>query len=191
MKKQVTAAVGMVGLTGILASCGTSATISFGFAPGSAYSTGLILKNITDYSTNYQLSSDVKDQNGQTIPAGSYVICDNTSTTMNVDLTWAGGLSKLYVQFKGLTTNQTKTVQYYSFTGVDTSGSGSAQYILGAGTAPLSVSAGKLGAQGIVVNPVVVDVKGYTYVRLQGVDSVGYNSNIIESATAVPVVDCQ
>ncbi|WP_309571954.1 hypothetical protein [Deinococcus sp.] len=189
MKKMMLAAVGIVGLTGLLASCGTTATVSFGFAPGPQRSSTLMLDSMA-YTTNYQTQSDYTDQNGNTIAAGSYIICDNLSTQMYVDLAWTGGLKNLYVQFKGLSTGSTKTVPFYAFSGVDYSGSGTATYTLGAGTAPLSVSP-KVGAQAIVVTPVIVNVKGNTYVNVQGIDQNGYNSNILTSVTALPVVNCQ
>lgn len=188
MKKVLLAAVG---LTGLLASCGgVVVTADFGFAPGAQYSPSLKLTELTSYRTNYQTTAPFTDQNGNNIAAGSYVICDNAATVMTVNLKWTGGLDNLYVQFKGLKTGNVKTVQYYSFNGVDTSGSGTAEYTLGSGTAPLSLP-GKVSAQAIVVNPVIVNVKGNTYVRIQGVDQFGYNSNILESVTAVPVVNCQ
>ncbi|GHF28962.1 hypothetical protein HNQ07_000924 [Deinococcus metalli] len=189
MKKVLLAAIGVAGLSGVLASCGTTAVISIGFAPGTQRSSTLTLDSMA-YTTNYQTQSAFTDQNGNSIAAGSYVICDNLSTQMYVDLEWTGGLKNLYVQFKGLSTGATKTVPFYPFSGVDYSGSGTATYTLGAGTAPLSVSP-KVGAQAIVVSPVIVNVKGNTYVNVQGTDQYGYNSNILTSAQALPVVNCQ
>lgn len=186
MKKLLIAAVGM---TGILAGCGSvTVTGDFGFAPGGQYAPNLTLKEI-GYSTNYQASANFTDQNGGTVQKGDYLICDNANTTMFVDLKWTGGLNKLYLQFKGLTTGAKQTVPFYAFNSSDTSGSGQAQFTFGPNTAPLSVN--KVVPQAIVVNPVIVNVKGNTYVRVQGVDQNGFNSNIIESVTAIPVVDCQ
>ena len=96
-------------------------------APGPQRSSTLTLDSMA-YTTNYQTQSDYTDQNGNTIAAGSYIICDNLSTQMYVDLAWTGGLKNLYVQFKGLSTGSTKTVPFYAFSGVDYSGSGTATY---------------------------------------------------------------
>ncbi|GGL83060.1 hypothetical protein GCM10010840_21040 [Deinococcus aerolatus] len=179
-----------VGLTGVLASCGgVTVTADFGFAPGSQYAPSLKLNELS-YSTNYQAKTAFTDQNGNTVRAGEYLICDNANTTMLVDLKWTGGLNKLYLQFKGLSTGATQTVPFYAFNGSDTSGAGQAKFTFGPNTAPLSLSS-KLVSQAIVVNPVIVNVKGNTYVRVQGIDQSGYNSNILESVTAIPVVNCQ
>ncbi|MFN4252392.1 hypothetical protein [Deinococcus sp.] len=188
MKKLVLAAIG---LTGILASCGVTVTVSDGFTPGSGASGSLRLNDFA-YSTQYRTTTAFTDQNGNTVAAGSYVICDNLNTEMYVDLTWQGGLSKLYVQFEGLNTGNKRNLEFYSYGNVDYSGSGRATSTLTPNTAPLRVlTQNKLSAQAIVVNPVIVRVKGNTFVRVQGVDQNGQYSNIKESAQAFPVVDCQ
>ncbi|WP_229777957.1 hypothetical protein [Deinococcus seoulensis] len=188
MKKLALAAIG---LTGILASCGATVTVTGGFTPGTGASNSLRLKDFA-YSTQYRTTTAFTDQNGNTVAAGSYVICDNLNTEMYVDLTWQGGLSKLYVQFEGLNTGATKDQQFFSYGQVDYSGSGRATSTLAPNTAPLRVlTQNKLSAQAIVVNPVIVRVKGNTFVRVQGVDQNGQYSNIKESAQAFPVVDCQ
>lgn len=185
MKRLMMAAVG---LTGVLAGCGgVDVVVDYGFAPGNQYAPNLKLNELS-YTTNYQASADFNDQNGNTVRKGDYLICDNRNTTMFVDLEWTGGLNRLYLQFKGLKTGATKTVPFYAFNGSDTSGAGQAQFTFGPETAPLSLNT--VSPQAIVVNPVIVNVKGNTYVRVQGVDQNGFNSNILESVTAIPVVNC-
>lgn len=182
--------LGAVGLSALLASCGEITIVIPDPIPNTQPSTTLKLKAVAGYSTSYRLTQDVRDQNGQTIAAGTYVICDNRNTDMTVDVTWTGGLSKLYAQFKGLRTGDYENVTFYPFGSVNYSGSGTATYTFGPGTAPQSVGK-NVSVQGIVVNPVTnVNVKGYTYVRLQGLDENGRASNIVESVTAIPVVDC-
>lgn len=188
MKKLALAAIG---LTGILASCGATVTVTGGFTPGSGASNSLSLKEFA-YSTQYRTTTAFTDQNGNTVQAGSYVICDNLNTEMYVDLKWQGGLSKLYVQFEGLTTGDRRNLEFYSYGNVDYSGSGRATSTLTPATAPLRVlTQSKLSAQAIVVNPVIVRVKGNTYVKMQGLDEGGQYSNVLTSAQAFPVVDCQ
>lgn len=186
MKKLALAAIG---LTGILASCGVTVTVSDGFTPGSDASNSLSLNEFA-YSTQYRTKTDYRDQNGSFIAAGSYIICDNKNTIMYVDLNWTGGLKQVYVQFKGLKTGGTEGVSFYSYSTADYSGSEVLEATFGPGTAPLSIS-GKLGAQTIEVNPVILDVKGNTFVKIQGLDEIGRYSNVLTSAQAFPVVDCQ
>ncbi|MCD0161579.1 hypothetical protein IHN63_09700 [Deinococcus sp. 6YEL10] len=173
----------------MLASCGVTVTVSDGFAPGSGASGSLRLNDFA-YSTQYRTTTAFTDQNGNTVPAGSYIICDNKNTTMYVDLNWTGGLKQVYVQFEGLKTGDKERVSFYSYGAADYSGSEVLDATFGPGTAPLSIS-GKLGAQAIVVNPVIVRVKGNTYVKMQGLDEFGRYSNVLTSAQAFPVVDCQ
>ncbi|GBF06571.1 hypothetical protein DAERI_090157 [Deinococcus aerius] len=182
--------LGAVGLSAVLASCGDITVVIPDPIPGTLPSPTLTLEAVAGYSTNYRLTRDVRDQNGQTIAAGTFVVCNNLNTQMAVDVTWTGGLSKLYAQFKGLRTGDYENVTFYPFGSVDYSGSGTATYTFGPNTAPQSVGK-SVSAQAIVVNPVTnVNVKGYTYVRLQGLDENGRASNIVESVTAIPVVDC-
>ncbi|WP_245557761.1 hypothetical protein [Deinococcus apachensis] len=182
--------LGALGLSAVLASCGDITVFIPDPIPGTQPSPTLTLEAVTGYNTSYRLTQDVRDQNGQTITAGTNVICDNGNTQMAVDVDWTGGLSRLYAQFKGLRTGDYENVTFYPFGSVDYSGSGTATYTFGPNTAPQSVGK-SIGAQAIVVNPVTdVNVKGYTYVRLQGLDENGRASNIVESVTAIPVVDC-
>lgn len=176
MKRMLLAAVG---LTGLLASCGVNIPA---ITPGTGQSSTLSLNTINAYTTSWQLTEDVTDQNNNVLKKDTYVVCDDAATTLYVNVAWTGYLSKLYVQFKGLTTGNYKNVDPYIVNAG--SGSGTAQYTFNAGTAPLSIK-----PQAIIVNG-KVNVKGNTYVRLQGVDSSGYYSNILESANAIPVLDC-
>lgn len=144
--------------------------------------------NVTSYTTSWQLDKPVSDQNGQTLASGSYIICDNLNTEMQVHVTWTGELRKLALQFKGVTTGTQKIVSTQDLGYGNTSGSGGFTYTFGAGLAPLG--SGTLNAQSIVVNPKTVTVKGYTYVNAQGIDSAGNLSNIAQSANSIPVADC-
>ncbi|NTX99721.1 hypothetical protein [Deinococcus sp. JMULE3] len=185
MKKVALAAAA---LASALAGCSVTVSVP-DFTPGTQPSTSLKLTSFS-YSTQYRTSAEYRDQDGQVIPAGSYIICDNKSTEMYVDLDWTGGLKQVYTQFEGLKTGGTQNFSFYSYGSADYSGSAVLSATLGAGTAPLSVP-GKLNAQAIVVNPVILDVKGNTFVKVQGLDAAGRYSNILESAQAFPVVDCQ
>lgn len=187
MKKML---LGAVGLSAVLASCGDLTVTLNPFVPDIGTrqpSTTLRLTELSSFTTNWQLSEKVRDQNGQIISAGSYLICDNRNTDLTVNLKWTGDLRRLYVQFRGANSGATRGVNYFNFTGNTTSGSGTATYTFAPGTAPLS-----LNPQAIIVNPIKnVNVKGYTYVQLQGLDQNGNYSNVIQSVTQIPVVDCQ
>lgn len=176
MKKML---LGAVGLSAMLASCG-----------GVIVADPVTNLTVTGYQTNYQLTTDVRDQNGQTITKGSYVICDNRNTRVGVDVSWRGGLQQLAIQFKGARTGETKTVATEDYGPIDYRGAGRYEYTLQPGMAPQSLKNG-IGAQAIIVNPITnVNVKGYTFVRVQGYDAAGNASNISESVTQIPVVDC-
>lgn len=189
MKKVLLAAMG---LSGVLASCGGSVVVGVGGGYyGDGQSTNLQLNSLTNYRTSWQLSSNVQDQSGRTLTAGTYIICDNTNTDISVDLTWTGGLSKLGLQLRGVNSDTYRNISVYPYSVVDTSGSGTATYSLGAAMAPLATKS-SLSAQAIVVNPITaVDIKGYTYVRAQGLDAFGLASNVLTSGYSIPVVDCQ
>lgn len=179
MKKMLIAALG---LSGLLASCSNVTVTIPEITPGTGTSSSLSLTEIKEFETSYKLTQDVTDQTGQVLKAGTSVICDDAETTMFVDVAWTGYLSKLYIQFKGLTTEQYKNVAPYTVNAG--SGSGTAKYTFAPGMAPLSIQ-----PQSIIVNGKVTRL-GNTYVRIQGVDQNGYNSNILESAAAIPVLKC-
>lgn len=182
MKKILLAAVGM---TGLLASCG-DITVLPGYYNGIGTSSSLTLNGITSYTTDWQLSNAVQDQNGNTIAANTYVICDNKETNLTVGLNWTGGLSKLGIQLKGVNTGDYKNANFYPYSSVDYSGSGTATVKLSTYMAPLSFN-----QQSITVNPITkVNVKGYTTVSAQGLDSSGLASNVVNSSTKIPVMDC-
>lgn len=181
MKKILLASVAGAGL---LASCGgVTVTLPDYF---SGRSSNLTLTNLSNYSTDWQLTRAVNDQSGNTLAAGTYVICDNKATQISADVAWTGTLSKLGLQLKGVRTGEVENLNLYPYSGVTGSGSTTATFSVGAGVAPQS-----LNPQAIVVNPVTnVTVKGYTYLRVQGADAIGLGSNILESNNSIPVVDC-
>ncbi|WP_291426751.1 hypothetical protein [Deinococcus sp.] len=188
MKKTLLAAV--VGLTGVLASCGET-TITwdgYGYYGDPYVGSGLSLNSISAYDTNWHLSSDIKDQSGRIIPATTAVICDNATTITTFDINWSGYMRQVGLQLKGLTTGNYKDAGIYDVN--SSAGSTSAQISIRRGLAPLNVA-----PQNVTVNPVNVTpnvtVKGYTYVAAQGTDSAGRYSNIVTSQYSIPVLNCQ
>lgn len=182
MKKILLASVAGAGL---LASCG-DVTVSIPDYFNGGRSTTLALTKVSDIRTDWQLTTDVKDQNGAPIRAGSYVICDNRTTNIEADVAWTGSLRNLGLQLRGVVTDDYMNANAYVYGGALGSGSTKATFTVGARMAPLS-----LNGQAIIVNPVTnVNVKGYTYLRVQGQDPQGGVSNILESSNSVPVVDC-
>ncbi len=188
MKKILLAAV--VGLTGVLASCGDTGTSWDGYGYyGDPYTgSGLSLNSISAYDTNWHLSSSVQDQSGRTIPAGTAVICDNATTVTTFDINWSGYMRQVGLQLKGLNTGNYKDAGIFNVNSA--AGSTSAQISIRSGLAPLNVA-----PQSITVNPVNVTpnvrVKGYTYVAAQGTDSAGRYSNVVTSGYSIPVLNCQ
>ncbi len=181
MKKILLASVAGAGL---LASCG-DVTVTIPGYFGAPQTSSAQLSKISNYSTNYQLSADVLDQNGNTLKKGKSIICDNVTTEITGGVDFTGDLNKLGLQLKGV-----KTGDYDNLGTNDVNRGG-----LTSGTVPVNITVPKglaplnLGAQAIVVNPRTVDIKGYTYLRAQGLDTQGRATNIIESG-AIPVVDC-
>ena len=182
MKKVLLAAVG---LSGLLASCGGSVVVGVGGYYGDDASSTLMLNSITNYRTDWQLSSAVQDQQGNVIPANTYVICDNTTTNISFDVNWTGYMAALGLQLKGLNTGAYENIGVSLIN--SSSGQVSASYAIGSGVAPQNIK-----PQAIIVNPITsVDIKGYTYVRAQGIDGTAAASNVVSSTVAIPVVDCQ
>ncbi|WP_278911723.1 hypothetical protein [Deinococcus wulumuqiensis] len=182
MKKILLASVAGAGL---LASCGGDITVTIPGYFGAPQTSSAALTRVSSYSTNYQLSSDVLDQNGNTLKQGTSIICDNVTTEITGGVDFTGDLNKLGLQLKGVTSKDYDNLGTNDVNrGGITSGTVQVNISVPKGLAPLS-----LGAQAIVVNPRTVDIKGYTYLRAQGLDTQGRATNIIESA-AIPVVDC-
>ncbi|MFC5847774.1 hypothetical protein [Deinococcus petrolearius] len=182
MKKGLLAAVG---LSGLLASCGGTLTVGAGGYYGEGTSSSLILNSLTDYQTNWQLSTAVQDQKGNVIPAGTHVICDNTTTDISFNVNWTGYMAAVGLQLRGLNTDSYKNIGVFLVN--SSTGRVNATYSIGSNIAPLN-----LKPQAIIVNPITsVDIKGYTYVRAQGIDGTAAASNVVSTSTAIPVVDCQ
>ena len=180
--------VGALGLAALLSACDVSVSVP---SPDLGSSQDLVLKGVTSFTSQYQLQTDVRDQNNNTIAAGTYIICDDRNTQLQVGVAWSGPLQQIGIRFKGLTTGQTTSAIVYgdTYSAPDYSGSGSATINVGPGVAPLKVSSG-LSAQAIVVTPVTnVQINGYTYVQAFGKDDLGNYSNYVESATAIPVAN--
>lgn len=169
-----------LGIVGALASCDVTVVPNDGYYGNSNSSAGVTLQPLTKYSTNHQLSADAKDQNGKTIPKGTFVICKNWDTEVFFDVNWSGYLKNIGFQFKGYNTGDYVNKGTYPVSN-PSAGHAEATLILKSGMAPLS----------IIVNPVVrIDVLGYTYVRAQGIDKNGYYSNVVSTNSAIPVVIC-
>ena len=183
------AVAGLIGLTGLLASCNVTVTPGPG---GGGQSSILSLNAITSYKSSWVLQNDAFDQNGAKLSKGTQIICDNRNTDLDVGVSWTGGLQRIGVQFVGLKTGATSNVRVFgdAYSSTDFSGSGVATITIGKGVAPLKVGSG-LSAQAIIVNPVnTVTVKGNTYVQAIGEDRNGDLSNVVQSVTAIPVADC-
>lgn len=172
MKKML---LGAVGLSAVLASCG---------GVGVTYSPVTITAVNSFTSDHYRVVTDPNTG----LPKNEYVICDDRATTVTMDVSWTGPLSRLDAWFEGATTGQTTARRSTGNFPVDSSGRDTFTYTFAAGTAPLSVSKGNgLGAQAIVINPVN---KGTTYVNVQGFNPNGLPSNIFEAPAGIPVVTC-
>ena len=189
--RPVKAMGGMVAMrvagAGLLASCG-DVTVSIPDYFNGGRSNTLSINKVSDVRTDWQLTQDVKDQNGGTIKSGSYVICDNKATNIEADVSWTGNLAKLGLQLKGVKTGNYINASAYPYTGAAGSGSAKATFAIDKNMAPLSIN-----AQAIIVNPTPVsnvNVKGYTYLRVQGQDTSGRVSDVLESNNSLPVVDC-
>lgn len=184
MKKIFFSIVAITTMTALSACNGTIVVEINPFDPGKTNPSPTLKLTETKVTTNQQLDSDYKDQNGNDLAKGTYIICDNYNTELNVNVKWKGNLDKLYVTFKGRLTGASKNV-LYSTSAQGNSGEGTAVYNLSAGTAPLNIQ-----PSGIIVRPKVKEVRGYTYVKMRGVDPNGYVSNIIETPQLIPVVNC-
>ncbi|WP_293911373.1 hypothetical protein [Deinococcus sp.] len=182
MNNKMLGLVGMVGLTGLLASCNVTVT------PGGT-TDNLQLSNVSEFSSVYSLRSAQTDQTGASYAAGTYVICDNIDTDITVGYRWTGGIKKVAFQLVGYNNGGNSDTYSYTYTLTDFSGSDSLTGTIGAGLAPLKIHDG-LKRQAIIVNPVFV-VKGKSYVRVQGVDSYGNKSNVVESPTVILIADCK
>lgn len=181
--------LGLIGMAALLSACNITVTPG---TNGGGPSNLLTLKGVTSYDSQYILASSAVDQNNQTLARGTSVICDDRNTQLQVGVSWSGGLQRIGISFKGVKTNQTTSQRIFGdrYSSPDYSGNGLATINIGMGVAPLKVSAG-LSAQGIVPTPInVTYVKGYTYVQAIGEDRNGNVSNVVESVTAIPVVNC-
>ena len=179
MKKILLAAVGAAGL---LESCNTVDAVLSGYYGNANASSTVRLGQLTNYTTNNQLSVDATDQNGNKLAAGTYVICRNWDTVVNFDLNWSGYLSNVGFQLKGYNTGN--YVNTGTYTVNSSAGSAPVSLPVGQGVAPLSIN-----TQSVILVPKVT-VLGYTYVRAQGRDANGYASNIVDTGYAIPVTEC-
>lgn len=185
--------VGLAGLSALLASCDITVRVPDQVVPNQGtQSTTLKLTKVTSFSSEYTLQRSAFDQNGNILPVGSSIICDNRDTRLEVDVAWSGDLQQIGVQFKGLSTGDVSTTRVFGtkYTAPDYSGQGFANIVVSPGMAPLKVSSG-LSAQRITPTPITnVNVKGNTYVQAIALDSRGRQSNVVESVNAIPVADC-
>ncbi|MFB9992546.1 hypothetical protein ACFFLM_11270 [Deinococcus oregonensis] len=168
--------LGLVGLSAALASCGVTVDVG---GP-------VTLTALNSYTTDWY--RNVSDGNGGTKP--EYVICDNRDTTVVMDVSWTGTLTRLDVSFEG--SQGGKVPESTGQFSPDSSGNDVFTYTFGPRMAPLSLkkdglSAQALKAQAIVVNPVN---KGTTFVTLTGYNLSGQPSNPLVAPQGIPVVDC-
>ncbi|MCD0169279.1 hypothetical protein [Deinococcus sp. 23YEL01] len=176
MKKLALAAIG---LTGILASCG--ATVSFEGQPVSI--------NGATYTSNYYYDSI---ENGQT--KRNYVICNDRSTDLYLDLAWSGGLSQVAARFistKNDGSSQTKVASTSVFNPIYDSRD-RFTYTIGTGAVPLSlakssssIAVQKLEAQRIIVTPATI---GNVAVDVWGYNEFGYKGPELNIPGTIPIV---
>ena len=189
MKKFLLAAIGA---TGLLASCGPDGGVTVDSNPPT-------LTNASGLYTNHKLSVTATDANTGTVyPAGTYVVCDNKNTTIELNVSWTGQLWDLDLFTIGgyYGTNYDYLGSYTA--GGRWNGTGTIEYTFGPNAAPLSIN-GKLSAQAITVNPVVaINVKGFTGIAVQGRSYGDVAGNYLHAKTLnsvngdyLPVVDCQ
>lgn len=182
-----------VGLSGLLASCGGSVVVGSDTPPTITSANGLY--------TDHRLQVAVTDADTGTVyPAGTYVVCDNLNTTVQMNVSWTGALYDLDVYATGGYYGDTHRLDTYTAEGASND-SGTVVYTFGPRAVPLSVNKGKgLTAQAITVNPIIaVDVKGQTSIVVQGNSYFGNPGNYQTVSTLntvpnnfqLPVVDCQ
>ncbi|CAM3693036.1 hypothetical protein [Deinococcus frigens] len=183
MKRLLIAAVG---LTGVLASCGGVDVI---VDPGIVPVSNLQLKS---YQSQYTLPAAYTDtKTGAVYAKGSSIICDNLNTRLSVDVDYNGTINEFGARLEGRDTGTTRFVYSQPLGDVYSNDPSVFEFVVTPGTAPLSISAGKLGAQAIVVTPVnTFTVKGATFVSVQAKSGDGTTSDVVSSVQAIPVADC-
>ncbi|MBZ9753102.1 hypothetical protein K7W42_19885 [Deinococcus sp. HMF7604] len=181
MKK---AALLSLGLSGLLASCNVT-VVGPSVDPVRNF-------QLQAYQSQYTLPADYTDtRTGTVYPKGTSIICDNLNTRLSVTLDWNGTISEVGARLVGRDTGTTRRVYSNPLGDMYSSRPSTFEFVVGPNTAPLSLSAGKLGAQAIVVNPVrTFTVKGATFVDVQARSSDGTTTPIRQSVQAIPVADC-
>ncbi|EYB68198.1 hypothetical protein DEIPH_ctg025orf0032 [Deinococcus phoenicis] len=156
--------LGAVGLSAVLASCGS-----------------VTVDDSLGIRSQYQLSTDVTDVNtGRVLKQGTYVICDNKNTNVELNVSWTAGTSAINLLAYGEYYGEGKYLANYKLNSA-APGSAALTFTVGAFTAP----------QSIIVNPVTtVNVKGYTRLAAQAVDLQGNTGSVQQSSYVLPVVDC-
>lgn len=165
--------LGAVGLSAVLASCG-----------------GVSVDNDLGIRSEYQLASDVTDVNtGRVLAKGTYVICDDRATEVELNVSWLAGTKAINLAAYGEYYGEGRLLSTYNVN-PNTGGSGTLVFTVGAFTAPQSVD--RMQAQAIVVTPinVNVDVKGYTRLGAQAINTQGVAGSVQTSDYVFPVVDC-
>ncbi len=144
------------------------------------------------YTTNKVLESDYIDQDNNPLPKGTSVICDNTSTIINLTNNWTGGLKSVETTFVGKSGGSIPT-NLFTYTPVNTSGVGTISYTLGNTTTPLSMSGG-ISALSINTQSIVIVgkafVKGRTALNVRLIDRNGI-ANSSMTGNYIPVIDCK
>ena len=161
--------LGAVGLSAVLASCG-----------------GVSVDDTRGIRSEYQLATDVRDQStGATLSAGTYVICDNTNTDVELNVSWLAGTQAINLVASGQYYGEGRSLATYDVSGTP-GGNAALLFTIGAYTAPLKVK-----PQALIVTPVTnVDIKGYTRLGVRTVDTQGNAGTVQYSSYVFPVVDC-
>lgn len=169
MKKML---LGAVGLSAVLASCG-----------------GVAVDNNRGIRSEFQLATDVRDtETGRTLPKGTYVICDNRDTDVELNVNWLAGTSTLNLLAYGEYYGEGRNLATYQVN-PNTGGSATLPFTISRFTAPQSLNS--VQPQSIIVTPVNnVTIKGYTRLGVQATNAQGVVGSVQMSNYVFPVVNC-
>jgi hypothetical protein len=160
--------VGMVGLTGVLASCDVTIT------PGNQ--SGLVV-----YADSLTLTSDYTISN-QAFNGSSYsgpVICDDRRTNLQFNFDYLGDLQSVSVNLRGVTTQEPKPLQVTNYN--LSAGRGIVNFYASSGSVPLSIPS-KINTQAIIVSPKII---GSTYIEMIADSSTGSTRTLTSNALPV------
>lgn len=177
MKKLMLAAAG---LTGILASCGSTG--------GPVLTTSVTITDAT-YTSDFYYE---EVQNGTTVPR--YVICNDRTNNLYLNVKWSGYLTQFGARFtKELNDGTTTSTEVNSAVSAPVlNGSRTFTYTMGTGATPLNVSVGgpslsaqKVNAQAIVVTPTTI---GNVFATVWGYNEAGLKGPELPLPGGIPVL---